>query len=171
METSQARPSYFATAYLAAAWLFAILIPIQFFLAGTGAFQSTFSTPTYTNHMLLGLGLHGISVLLILFAFFGRLGSRLLGYGVLQFVLISLQIAIVQIWSPGVAIPMEPAFITNLFVTTMQPLHDAFGSSVALIASLHSVNGLAIALVAVLAIRAASRLSQVATLKERLRSR
>jgi hypothetical protein len=145
-------------AYLLAAWLFAILIPIQFFLAGVGAFSPTFSPSLYAPHMYLGLGLHGIAVALIAIALFGFLGRRALFFGVLQFALISLQILLVQVWSPGTAIAIEPAFVTSLFVTTMLPIHNAIASNAGLLAALHGVNGLAIAGVAVLNVLYARRL-------------
>lgn len=72
-------------AYLAAAWLFLVLIPVQFYFAAAGSFSNLGFSP----HQWLGLGLHAISGLLIVIALVGRLPRRALEWSVLQFILIS----------------------------------------------------------------------------------
>ena len=141
-------------AYVGAAWLFAILIPVQFFLAGTGMFSTTGFSP----HMYLGLGLHVLSGALIAFAVVGRLPRRALEYGVLQFVLIGLQVVLVRVGSPSSTIAIEPQIVSNLITAVMQPIHDVLHGNSGLVASLHAVNALAISAVAVLAVLYARKL-------------
>jgi len=141
-------------AYVGAAWLFAILIPVQFFLAGTGMFSTTGFSP----HMYLGLGLHGISGALIAFALIGRLPRRALEYGVLQFILIGLQVVLVRVGSPSSTIAIEPQFVSSVITAIMQPIHDVLHGNSGLVASLHAVNALAISAVAVLAVLYARKL-------------
>lgn len=136
------------SAYIGAAWLFAILIPVQFFLAGTGMFATTGFTP----HMYLGLALHGISGALIAIALFGRLPRRALEFGVLQFVLIGLQVVLVRVAAPSATIAIEPQVVSNLMTAMMQPIHDVLQGNSGLVASLHAVNALAISAVAVLTV-------------------
>ena len=138
-------------AYLYMAWIFLILIPVQFLLAGTGVF----TTNGYALHMYNGLILHVLAGGMIVFALLGRMPRRAFYFAAIQFILIGLQIAFVQIWVPGAQtkIAIEPAFITNMFITLAQPIHNALGSSAGWIASLHALNGLAIAGVAVLTVR------------------
>lgn len=136
-----ARSAYFGTALL-----FAILIPVQFFLAGTGMFSNTGFSP----HMYLGLALHGLSGALIAIAVLGRLPRRALEYGVLQFALIGLQVVLVRIASPSATISIEPQVVSNLMTAVMQPIHDMLHGNAGLVASLHAVNALAISAVAVL---------------------
>ena len=132
--------------YIGAAWLFAVLIPVQFFFAGTGMF----STTGFSRHMYLGLALHGISGALIVIALIGRLPRRALEYGVLQFVLLGLQVVLVRVASPSATIAIEPQVVSNLMTAIMQPIHDILHGNSGLVASLHAVNALAISGVAVL---------------------
>src|SRR5258708_28829814 len=106
-------------AYTGAAWLFAILIPAQFFFAGTGMFSNTGFSP----HVYLGLVLHAISGALILFAVIGGLPRRALEYGVLQFVLIGMQVVLVRVASPSATISIEPQFVSNLIMAALPPIH------------------------------------------------
>ncbi|HEV2029334.1 MAG TPA: DUF6220 domain-containing protein [Candidatus Dormibacteraeota bacterium] len=145
-------------AYAGAAWLFAILIPVQFFFAGTGMFSTTGFSP----HMYLGLALHGLSGALIVFAVIGRLPRRALEYGVIQFVLIGLQVVLVRVAAPGATISIEPQVVSSLITSIMQPIHDVLHGNAGLVASLHAVNALAISGVAVLTVLYARRLSRVA---------
>ncbi len=133
-------------AYIGAAWLFAILIPVQFFFAGTGMFSNTGFSP----HVYLGLILHAISAALIAFAVIGRLPRRALEYGVLQFVLIGMQVVLVRVASPSATISIEPQFVSNL------------RGNAGLVGSLHAVNALAISGVAVLTVMYARRLGSAA---------
>lgn len=133
-------------AYMGAAWLFLVLIPLQFFFAGTGVF----STTGFSLHIYLGLALHVLSGVLIVVAVVGRLPQRSLVYGVLQFVLIGLQVVLVRISSPSATISIEPQVVSNLITAILQPIHDMLGSNAGLVAALHAVNGLAISAVAVL---------------------
>jgi Family of unknown function (DUF6220) len=144
------------SAYVGVAWLFAILIPVQFYLAGTG----TFATTGFSPHMYLGLILHGLSVALIAIAVIGRLPRRALEYGVLQFVLIGMQVVLARVWSPSSTIAIEPQFVTNLIVAIMQPIHDALHGNAGLVAALHAVNGLAISGAAVLTVLYARKLTR-----------
>ena len=148
------------SAYLGVAWLFVILIPVQFLLAGAGAFSATFSATMYTPHMYLGLFLHGLTVALIAFALIGSMPRRALSFGVLQFILLTIQVLLVQLYTPGTALAIEPPFVSQMFVATMQPIHNALAGNSGLVASLHAVNGLAIAGVAVLNLLYARRLAQ-----------
>jgi hypothetical protein len=141
--------------YVGAAWLFAILIPVQFFFAGTGMFATTGFSP----HMYLGLGLHGISLVLIALAVIGRLPRRALEYGVLQFVLIGMQVVLVRVGSPSATISIEPQFVSSLMTAIMQPIHDLLHGNSGLVASLHAVNALAISAVAVLTVLYARKLA------------
>ena len=141
-------------AYVGAAWLFAVLIPVQFFFAGTGMFSTTGFSP----HMYLGLGLHVLSGALIAFAVVGRLPRRALEYGVLQFVLIGLQVVLVRVGSPSSTIAIEPQIVSNLITAVMQPIHDVLHGNSGLVASLHAVNALAISAVAVLTVVYARKL-------------
>lgn len=138
-----------AQAYLWAAWLFLILIPVQFYFAAAG----TFSNLGFSWHVWLGLILHGISALLIVIALVGRLPRRALEWGVLQFVLLSLQVGFTRLQFPGVTVPIEPKFVSDLISAVMQPIHDAMGSGAGIVAALHGVNALAIVAVAVLTMR------------------
>src|SRR5260370_36576004 len=107
-------------AYIGAAWLFAILIPVQFFFAGTGMFSNTGFCP----HVYLVLSLHGSSAALIAFAVIGRLPRRALEYAGLQSVLIGMQVVLVRVASPSATISIEPQFVSNLIMGVMQPIHD-----------------------------------------------
>ena len=142
------------TSYIGSAWLFAILIPVQFFFAGTGMFSTTGFSP----HMYLGLGLHVLSGALIAFAVVGRLPRRALEYGVLQFILIGLQVILVRVGSPSATIAIEPHIVSNLMTAIMQPIHDVLHGNSGLVASLHAVNALAISAVAVLTVIYARKL-------------
>lgn len=133
-------------AYMGAAWLFLVLIPLQFFFAGTGIF----STTGFSLHIYLGLALHVLSGVLIGVAVIGRLPRRALEYGALQFVLIGLQVVLVRISSPSATVSIEPQVVSNLITAMLQPIHDMLGSNAGLVAALHAVNGLAISAVAVL---------------------
>jgi hypothetical protein len=145
-------------AYIGAAWLFAILIPLQFFFAGTGMFSNTGFSP----HVYLGLILHAISGALIAFAVIGRLPRRALEYGVLQFVLIGMQVVLVRVASPSATISIEPQFVSNLIMAVMQPIHDVLRGNAGLVGSLHAVNALAISGVAVLTVMYARKLGSAA---------
>src|SRR5260370_37676982 len=112
-------------AYIGADWLFAILIPVQFFFAGTGMFSNTGFSP----HVYLGLILHGISAALIAFAVIGRLPRRALEYAVLQFVLIGMQVVLVRVASPSATISIEPQFVSNLIMAGMHPVPDLLTSN------------------------------------------
>lgn len=142
-------------AYLWAAWLFLILIPVQFYFAAAG----TFSNLGFSPHVWLGLGIHGVSVLLILAALIGRLPRRALEWGVLQFILLSLQVGLVRLQLPGASIAIEPKFVSDLISAVMQPIHNAMGSGAGIVAALHGVNALAISAAAVLTVMYARRLS------------
>ncbi len=141
--------------YVGTAWLFAILIPVQFFLAGTGVFSTTGFSP----HMYLGLALHGLSGALIVIALIGRLPRRALEYGVLQFVLIGLQVVLIRVVAPSATVSIEPQFLSNLIFAVMQPIHEALRGNAGLVASLHAVNALAISGVAVLTVLYARKLT------------
>src|SRR3982074_2436758 len=149
MLTSLARP-----AYIAAAWLFLILIPVQFYFAAAGSFSNL----SFSPHMWLGLGLHALSGVLIVIALVGRLPRRALYYGVLQFILISGQVGLARLQFPDRTISAEPQFIRDLVNAIMVPMHNAFGTGSGIIASLHGVNALAIAGVAVLTVMYARKL-------------
>lgn len=142
-------------AYVGAAWLFAILIPVQFFLAGTGVFSTTGFSP----HMYLGLALHGLSGAVIVIALIGRLPRRALEYGVLQFALIGLQVVLIRVVSPSATVSIEPQIVSNLIVAVMQPIHDVLHGNAGIVASLHAVNALAISGVAVLTVMFARKLT------------
>lgn len=145
-------------AYIAAAWLFAILIPVQFYFAAAGSFSNLGFSP----HMWLGLGLHALSVVLIVIAVVGRLPRRALEWGVLQFILISIQVGLARLQFPGSTISAEPQFVRDLVNAVMVPMHNAFGSGAGIIASLHGLNALAIAGAAFLTVRYARTLPAVA---------
>ncbi len=145
-----------AQGYLWAAWLLAILLPVQFYFAAAGAF----STLGYTAHQYLGLGIHGVSALLIVIALVGRLPRPALAWGLLQFVLMSVQLGLARLQFPKNFIALEPQFVRDLSSGIMQPIHDAMGNGAGIIASLHGINGLAIVAVAVLTIRYARRLTK-----------
>jgi hypothetical protein len=145
-----------AQGYLWAAWLVAILLPIQFYFAAAGAF----STLGYTAHQYLGLGIHAVSGLLIVIALVGRLPRPTLAWGLLQFILISIQLGLARLQFPKSFIALEPQFVRDLSSGIMQPIHDAMGNGAGIIASLHGLNALAIVAVAVLTIRYAKRLSK-----------
>ena len=153
MLASLARP-----AYIWAAWVFAILIPVQFYFAAAG----TFSNLGFSPHMWLGLGLHGLSVVLIVIALVGRLPRRAVEWGVLQFVLISLQVALARLQFPGSTISAEPQFVRDLVNAVMVPMHNLFGTGAGIIASLHGLNALAIAGAAVMTVMYARKLPAVA---------
>ena len=142
-------------AYAGAAWLFLVMIPLQFFFAGTGIFSRT----GFSLHIYLGLALHVLSGVLIVVAVMGRLPRRALEYGVLQFVLIGLQVVLVRISSPSATVSFEPQIVSNLITAILQPIHDVLGSNAGLVASLHAVNGLAISAVAVLTAMYARKLN------------
>jgi hypothetical protein len=154
-------------AYIGAAWLFAILIPVQFFFAGTG----TFSNTGFSAHEYLGLILHGISGALIAFAVIGRLPRRALEFGLLQFALIGMQVVLVRVASPSATISIEPQFVSNLIMTIVQPIHDVLRGNAGLVASLHAVNGLAISGVAVLTVMYARKLGWAAPAGVRMATR
>lgn len=136
-------------AYLGAAWLFLILIPVQFYFAAAGSFSNL----TFQPHLWLGLGLHALSVVLIVIALVGRLPRRALEWGVLQFVLIGIQVGLARLQFPGSTISAEPQFVRDLVSAIMVPIHNALGSGSGIIASLHGLNALAIAAAAVLTVR------------------
>ena len=142
--------------YVGAAWLFLVLIPLQFFFAGTGIF----STTGFSLHTYLGLVLHVLSGVLIVVAALGRLPRRALEYGVLQFILIGLQVVLVRISSPSATVSIEPQLMSNLITAALQPIHNMLGNSAGLVASLHAVNGLAISAVAVLTAMYARKLTK-----------
>lgn len=144
-----------AQAYLAAAWLFLILIPVQFYFAAAGSFSNLGFSP----HLWLGLGLHGLSGVLIVIALVGRLPRRALEWGVLQFILISIQVGLARLRFPGSTISAEPQFIRDLVNAVMVPIHNALGNGAGIIASLHGLNALAIAAAAVLTVRYARTLA------------
>jgi hypothetical protein len=146
-----------AQLYLWAAWLFMILIPVQFYFAAAGTFSSSLG---FTPHVWLGLGLHAISALLVVIALVWRLPRRALEWSVLQFILISLQVGLTRLQFPGVTVPIEPKFVSDLISAIMQPIHDAMGSGAGIVAALHGVNALAIVAVGVLTIRYASTLTK-----------
>lgn len=145
-----------AQGFLWVAWLFAILLPVQFYFAAAGAF----STLGYTAHQYLGLGMHGLSALLVVIALVGRLPRRALYLGLLQFVLLSLQLGLARLQFPKNFIAIEPQFVRDLSSAIMQPIHDAMGNGAGIIAALHGINALAIVAVAVLTIRYARTLSK-----------
>ncbi len=145
-----------AQGYLWVAWLFAILLPVQFYFAAAGAF----STLGYTLHQYLGLGLHGLSALLVVIALVGRLPRRALWLSLLQFILLSLQLGLARLQFPKSFIALEPQFVRDLSSGVMQPIHDAMGNGAGIIASLHGINALAIVAVAVLMIRYARTVSK-----------
>ena len=136
-------------AYLGAAWLFLILIPVQFYFAAAGSFSNL----TFSPHMWLGLGLHALTGVLIVIALVGRLPRRALEWGALQFVLIGIQVGLARLQFPGSTISAEPQFVRDLVNAIMVPIHNALGSGSGIIASLHGLNGLAIAAAAVLTVR------------------
>ena len=144
-------------AYLWCAWLFMILIPVQFYFAAAGSFSNLGFSP----HIWLGLSLHGISALLIAIALVGRLPRRALYWGVLQFVLISIQVGLARLKFPTASLPIEPNFVRDLSAAIMQPIHDTMASSAGMVASLHGLNAFAIAAVAVLTVRFAIRIDSV----------
>lgn len=139
--------------YFGVAWLFLILIPVQFFFAAAG----TFSNLSFSPHMWLGLILHGLSAVLIVAAFAGKLPRRALEWGALLFVLIALQVGLSRLGFPRNTIEAEPQFVRDLIAAIMQPIHDAMSSGAGWVASLHGVNALAIAAGAVLTVRYAQR--------------
>jgi len=145
-----------AQGYLWAAWLLAILLPVQFYFAAAGAF----STLGYAAHQYLGLGIHGVSALLIVIALVARLPRPALIWGLLQFVLISIQLGLARLQFPKNFLAVEPQFVRDLSSGIMQPIHDAMGNGAGIIASLHGINALAIVAVAVLTIRYARRLTK-----------
>ncbi|MDQ6876933.1 MAG: DUF6220 domain-containing protein [Candidatus Dormibacteraeota bacterium] len=147
-----------ARLYLAAAWLFAVLIPVQFYFAAAGSFSNLGFSP----HMWLGLGLHGLSVVLIVIALVGRLPRRAIEWGVLQFILISAQVGLARLQFPGSTISAEPQFVRDMVSSIMVPIHNAFGNGSGIIASLHGIVALGIAAGAVLTIRYARQLPQLA---------
>src|SRR5258708_15858607 len=107
-----------AQGYLWAAWLLAILLPVQFYFAAAGAF----STLGYTAHQYLGLGIHGVSALLIVIALVGRLPRPALAWGLLQFVLMSIQLGLARLQFPKNFIALEPQFVRDLSSGLIQPL-------------------------------------------------
>lgn len=145
-----------AQGYLWAAWLLAILLPVQFYFAAAGAF----STLGYAAHQYLGLGIHGVSALLIVIALVARLPRPALMWSLLQFVLISIQLGLARLQFPKNFLAVEPQFVRDLSSGIMQPIHDAMGNGAGIIASLHGINALAIVAVAVLTIRYARRLAK-----------
>jgi hypothetical protein len=145
-----------ARGYLWVAWLFAILLPVQFYFAAAGAMSNL----SYAAHQYLGLGLHALSALLIVIALVGRLPRRALELSVLQFILISLQLGLARLAFPKSFIDLEPQFVRDLSHGIMQPIHDAMGNGAGIVASLHGLNALAIVAVAVLTIRFARGLSK-----------
>lgn len=145
-----------ARGYLWVAYLFAILLPVQFYFAAAGAF----STLGYTLHQYLGLGLHGLSGVLVVIALVGRLPRPTLMWGLLQFILLSLQLGLARLQFPKSFIALEPQFVRDLSSGVMQPIHDAMGNGAGIIASLHGINALAIVAVAVLTIRYARKLAK-----------
>lgn len=145
-----------AQGYLWVAWLFAILLPVQFYFAAAGAF----STLGYTLHQYLGLGLHALSALFVVIALVGRLPRRALWLGLLQFILLSLQLGLARLQFPKSFIALEPQFVRDLSSGIMQPIHDAMGNGAGIVASLHGINALAIVAVAVLTIRYARTVSK-----------
>lgn len=153
MFTRLARP-----AYLGAAYLFAVLIPLQFYFAAAGSFSNL----SFSPHMWLGLGLHALSVVLIAIAVVGRLPRRAIEYGVIQFVLISIQVGLARLQFPDRTISAEPQFVRDLISAIMTPIHNALGSGSGIIASLHGINALLIAGVAVLTVMYARKLPQAA---------
>jgi hypothetical protein len=145
-----------AQGYLWAAWLFVILLPVQFYFAAAGSFSNL----GYTAHQYLGLGLHGISGLLVVIALVGRLPRRALWLGLLQFILLSVQLGLARLKFPTSFIAIEPQFVRDLSSAIMQPIHDAMGNGAGIVASLHGINALAIVAVGVLTIRYATTLSK-----------
>jgi len=145
-----------AQGYLYAAWLLLILLPFQFYFAALGAM----SNKGYTLHQYLGLGIHGVSALLILIALVGRLPRPTLAWGLLQFILISIQLGLARLQFPKNFLAVEPQFVRDLSSGIMQPIHDAMGNGAGIIASLHGINALAVVAVAVLTVRYARRLSK-----------
>lgn len=141
-------------AYLAAAWLFLVLIPVQFYFAAAGSFSNLGFSP----HQWLGLGLHALSGLLIVIALVGRLPRRALEWGVVQFVLISGQLGLARLQFPNSTISLEPQFVKDLSSAIMTPIHNALGSGSGIIAALHGINALLIAAAAVLTVRYARTL-------------
>src|SRR5438270_8476475 len=129
----------FRGAYLPLAWVFLAGVIVQFLLAGTAVFAS----PGFNLHRDFGLVLLAGTVLLIVVALFARL-RRAAGIGVLLFILFGIQVFLVRLRRPYAPLDLEPAFITSMMQTVMQPIHDLVGSSAAWIASLHVLNGLAI---------------------------
>jgi hypothetical protein len=146
-----------ARGYLWVAWLFAILLPVQFYFAAGGAMSGSLG---YAPHQYLGLGLHALSAVLIVIALVGRLPRRALELSVLQFILISLQLGLARLAFPKSFIDLEPQFVRDLSHGIMQPIHDAMGNGAGIVASLHGLNALAIVAVAVLTIRFARGLSK-----------
>ena len=69
--------------------------------------------------MWLGLGLHALSVVLIVIAVVGRLPRRALEWGVLQFILISIQVGLARLQFPGSTISAEPQFVRDLVNAVM----------------------------------------------------
>jgi hypothetical protein len=145
-------------AYIGAAWLFLILIPVQFYFAAAGSFSHWGFSP----HLWLGLGLHALSGVLIVIALAGRMPRRAVEWGVLQFVLISIQVGLARLQFPSHTISAEPQFVRDLVNSIMVPMHNAFGSGAGIIASLHGLNALAIAGAAVMTVMYARKLPQVA---------
>lgn len=144
-------------AYIGAAYLFLILIPVQFYFAAAG----TFSHLGFSPHLWLGLGLHALSGALIVIALVGRLPRRALEWGVLQFVLISIQVGLARLQFPGSTISAEPQFVRDMVNAIMVPMHNALGSGSGIIASLHGLNALAIAGAAVLTVMYSRKLPHV----------
>src|SRR5258708_27821017 len=145
-----------AQGYLWAAWLLAILLPVQLYFAAAGAF----STLGYAAHQYLGLGIHGVSALLIVIALVARLPRPALAWGILQFVLMSIQLGLARLQFPKNFLAVEPQFVRDLSSGIMQPIHDAMGNGAGIIASLHGINGLAIVAGAVPAVPYARRLTK-----------
>jgi Family of unknown function (DUF6220) len=85
-------------------WLFVVLVPIQFYLAGHGAMEGAYSsdkatagkpivvmTGAWDPHVILGTLMLLISLLTLLFALAGRLPRRLLAFTGALFVLMIIQ--------------------------------------------------------------------------------
>jgi Family of unknown function (DUF6220) len=135
--------------YVGVAWLFLILLPVQFFFAAAGSFSNL----TFAPHMWLGLIIHSLSAVLIVAALVGRLPRRALEWGILLFVLVGLQVVLSRLGFPRSTISAEPQFVRDLIASIMQPIHDAMQSSAGWVASLHGVNALAIVAAAFLTVR------------------
>lgn len=87
------KSSTLVTVFRAVAILTAVVIVVQFFLAGLGAFDGVHSgaaardTSHYDPHKAVGYAIAGLSVLLLLLAVVARLGGRTIGIAAAMLVL------------------------------------------------------------------------------------